>query len=1327
MDHYGETKKKKNPREKANIFSLLTFSYTAGLFKKSTKRDLVEEDIYDVIEPCRSKINGDKFEKKWREEQERKNPSLVHLLWVCFGLRYLFLGVIHLVVKLTHSILEPEAIGKLVSYFNPNQTRITFNDAVYYASIMIGLKLFDTFYFQNYVIFLQQLAIRIRTCFCSLVYRKALRLTPEVMNEIGLGNIITVITKDAMVFEKTVWLLNDAWIDVTKIIVVCYLIYNKVGPAGLVGVAVLFAVVPAQVYVGKLIKDLRLNLSAKTDVRLQATQETLSAIKIIKIYTWEKIFSKRIEEKRAKEMKYLMKAFYYRSINMIIGIFTSKVGLYALIITYIYVTENAQADVIFYIMKNFSDIQRSIIILIPFGLGGGAELLASSSRINKILQCKELAREDHRDYDEPKLKVSNVTVKIGKKEILKNVSTEIKPGLTVVTGPLGCGKSALIKLFLKDYTIDSGKIFRDGIFSYCSQDPWLFPSSIKQNIVFGEPYDEKRYNAIIKVCALEYDLDLFARGDETIVADRGINLSGGQQARINLARAIYKKSDIYLLDDPLHALDPHVQDYIYQNCIKEFLKDHICVLVTHNVKHKNNSDNLILMKEGEIVYDGKSDEVKTELLKEIEEEEEKIEAEHSQTDDEVADEATNLIKRKFTKQKIYSEVKKEGKVDFGVYTKYFSFGGGFIIFSVITILFLVSTGTETYSSRELTNWINLQQDITNLKMNGTFAVKTSTESTKTFSTAKISTETSAYTNAPTLKRSEREVTENNTVLLDNKTVELSLPTYQFASFEGTTISYIQELNSTTKNNTHQDSVMAALEAQAKWSLSIYSSTIFASIIVDLIKQYLIANFARKASVNLHNTMIETLTTAKMSFFDSYFVGNILNRFSQDLNVVDEHLPHTVSGFIMVLLSSTSVVILVASVNVQFLIPAVVLVICMYIFRCIYMPTARSLKRLEAATRSPLIGHLNASIEGVTTIRASKAQKILEEEFDKHQDLYTSAHYMTFCIRSAFGFFMNLLSTLFVAAIVGKLLLFGSGEASGDVGLAITKAATLASLVQWVLSSWTELENDMTSVERVLEYTVVPQDDYYGQKLPNWPSGGAVAYRNVSLAYKDEKVLKDISFEVKSKHKIGIVGRTGAGKSSIISTLFRLYDFEGNVSIDGIDTKTISLDLLRDKISIIPQDPLLFQGTIRENIDPLRRYSDAEVWQTLDQVHMKEHIDTLELAITDHGSNFSTGQRQLICLARAIIKKNKIVVLDEATSNMDPETEFLVQKVVREQFADYTVFIIAHRLRSVLDCNQIIVMEKGRIVEMDEPLRLLNDKRSFFAKMLQADNAHLFDK
>ncbi|KAG5877621.1 hypothetical protein JTB14_029399 [Gonioctena quinquepunctata] len=621
MDHCEKRQKKRNPRETANILSLLTFAYTESLFQKAYRNDdLEEDDLYEVLEACVSKDCGNKLEEEWiLQNKEHSPPSIYRLMWARFGWRYMFVGCINLVWKIFNSIVEPWAFSQLIGFFKPGQMKVTRNDAYGFASVVLGLHLFHTFYIHNYAIWLSQLGIEIKTSLSSLLYRKALKMAPSAISDISLGNIVTLITKDIATFQTSIWILNELWVGCVQTLIVCYLLYAKVGFVSFTGVAILLSVLPLQVYIGKYVGVLRLATGQKTDERLQTMQEILSTIRIIKMYNWEEFFSDKINAARLQEVSKLLLAFYLKVVVILVGMFFSKIGFYILIMSIIWFGYSPDAELVFYILTVFRDLNHTLAIIIPWGIAKSAEVYSSVIRINKVLQAEELPPKHGSDdpTTKPLVELNGVTVNMKETKILRNVSFNTQSGLTLVTGAVGSGKSTLLKTVLQDYPLSSGALVTYGRISYASQEPWLFPSSIKQNILFGQEFNEKRYAEVIRVCALEYDFQFFEKGDETIVSDRGLNLSKGQQARVNLARAVYKESEIYLLDDSLTALDSHVQDHIFTECIQTFLKDKVCILVTQTARQIEKADTVLIMGEGEIKYHGRPNEAVLDKLKEL--------------------------------------------------------------------------------------------------------------------------------------------------------------------------------------------------------------------------------------------------------------------------------------------------------------------------------------------------------------------------------------------------------------------------------------------------------------------------------------------------------------------------------------------------------------------------------------------------------------------------------------------------------------------------------------------------------------------------------------
>lgn len=370
--------------------------------------------------------------------------------------------------------------------------------------------------------------------------------------------------------------------------------------------------------------------------------------------------------------------------------------------------------------------------------------------------------------------------------------------------------------------------------------------------------------------------------------------------------------------------------------------------------------------------------------------------------------------------------------------------------------------------------------------------------------------------------------------------------------------------------------------------------------------------------------------------------------------------------------------------------------------------------------------MNATLTGLATIRAFGVQEILRREFDTYQDVHTSAYYTFFSCTRTFGLWIDATLATYVILVTYSFLVIGKEIYAGNVGLAITQAVSMTGMVQWGMRQWSEFENQMTAVERIVEYTEVVPEPMKSGDVPEdtWPANGKIEFRHVSLRYSDDDphVLKDLNFIIGAKEKIGIVGRTGAGKSSLITALFRLAAVEGDILIDDITTNTVNLYHLRSKISIIPQEPVLFSGTLRKNLDPFDEHKDDELWSALEEVELKTVVSELPGALShkmsEGGSNFSVGQRQLFCLARAIIKKNKILVMDEATANVDNKTDELIQLTIRRKFADCTVLTIAHRLHTIMDSDKVLVMDEGRAVEFDQPFVLLQKNGALYRLVQQ---------
>lgn len=915
----------------------------------------------------------------------------------------------------------------------------------------------------------------------------------------------------------------------------------------------------------------------------------------------------------------------------------------------------------------------------------------------KFLLLDELSKESHlerADSTEPGdcyVSINNITAKWdgeSEQNTLSNINASVKPGkLLAVIGPVGAGKSSLLMSVLGEIPLVEGDVKVHGRISYVAQQPWVFSASLRQNIIFGNKFDQSKYNKILKACALNKDIELMPNGDSTLIGDRGVSLSGGQRARVSLARALYMEADVYLLDDPLSAVDAAVGRHLFEKVVQGLLRNKPRILVTHQLQFLKEADEIIILKEGKCLGQGTFDEISTSgvdfssLLKRDKDEEEDQEPDFYEHQDQDIKHHTHKgpdnigsmmsltsIGTEFEPDPVQlpeEEERREGNVGWNVYFEWLKNGCGPFKFIILLFLNLSTQVLYVMSDWWLALWSN------------------------------------------------QEESKHAAIQKDSELRDLGF------NVTNVTIPFV---------DTHEN-------------VYIFTGIIAAVFLFGLLRALMFFKIAVDASMNMHNKMFNSLLRSPISFFDTNPVGRILNRFSKDTGHMDDLLPITMFDFIQCFLLILGIVVVVGIVIPWIFIPLVPIGILFVVVRRYYIRTSRHIKRLEGTTRSPVFSHLSASLQGLHTIRAFAVQDKFQEEFDNHQNLHTESWFLFLATSRWLAVRLDWMCAIFVTAVAFLCVALADTLDAGRVGLSLTYAMTLMGMFQWAVRQSAEVENQMISVERVLQYSKLPSEapltsDKGHQPPPDWPKNGQIKGENVCLQYSESGplVLKHLKFSFESKEKIGIVGRTGAGKSSLIAMMFRMVEPKGKVVVDDVDILNIGLHDLRNKISIIPQDPVLFTGPLRKNLDPFGEHDDPALWGAIEEVQLKPAIEDLpsklETEVSEGGINFSVGQRQLICLARAILRKNKILMIDEATANVDPRTDALIQKTIRDKFRQCTVLTIAHRLHTIMDSDRVLVLNEGNIMEFDHPYQLLQIENGYFTRMVQqtgpAEAEHLLD-
>ncbi|KAE7997228.1 hypothetical protein FH972_001878 [Carpinus fangiana] len=1250
-----------------SFWDLMTFKSITPVLNRGVIKQLDFEDLLQLPADMDPSSCHNTLLSCWRDQwiSNRFNPSLFRAICCAYGWPYVRLGLLK-VLNDCIGFAGPLLLNKLIRFLQQGSGHLD----GYVLAISLGLtSVFKSFLDTEYSFRLSKLKLKLRSGIMTVIYQKCLCISLAERSKFSEGEIQTFMSIDA---DRTVNLCNsfhDMWSLPLQIGVALCLLYMQVRFAFVSGIAITILLIPVNKWISKLIARATEKMMKQKDERIRRTSELLRHIRTLKMYGWELLFSSWLMETRSSEVTHLTTrkyldawcVFFWATTPTLFSLFTF--GLFTLM------GHQLDAATVFTCLALFNNL-ISPLNSFPWVINGLIDAIISTRRLSRFLACSECKPEVEQTADSPspisldeqsESTFRNMAIVIqdaccnwsssDEKElnmVLNHVTLDLPKGSFVaVIGEVGSGKSSLLNSILGEMHLLHGLIHSSGSIAYVPQVPWILSGTIRDNILFGKDYDPRRYSDTLQACALDVDISLMVGGDMSYIGEKGVNISGGQRARLALARAIYHGSDIFMLDDVLSAVDAQVAHWILCNAILgPLMKQHTRVLCTHNVQAISCADLVVVLEKGHVKWVGSSADLSASSYSAFSPLNEFDTYLHIQRQDSCVDTNSEVqlnILEKITvgvseeaQEIIEVEQRKEGRVELTVYENYAAFSGW-----LITVVICLSAILMQASRNGNDLWLS-------------FWVDTTTGS-----------------------------------------------------------------------------------GQSEYSTSFYLVVLSIFCIINsfltLVRAFSFAFGGLRAAVKVHNTLLHKLINAPVQFFDQTPGGRILNRLSSDLYTIDDSLPFILNILLANFVGLLGIAVVLSYVQVYFLL---LLLPFWYIYsklQFFYRSTSRELRRLDSVSRSPIYASFTETLDGSSTIRAFKSQDFFFSTFTQHVTLYQQTSYTEFTASLWLSLRLQLLAA-FIISFVALMAVIGSRgglpvsfSTPGLVGLALSYAAPIVTLLGSFLSSFTETEKEMVSVERALQYMDIPQEELHGCQSvdPDWPTRGLIEFQNVTLRYMPSlpDALHEISFTIVEGMQVGIIGRTGAGKSSVLNVLFRLTPICGGcILVDGINIADVPVRDLRSHFSVVPQSPCLFDGSLRDNLDPFRVSDDFKIWKVLEKCHVKDEVEAaggLDVHIKEAGMSFSVGQRQLLCLARALLKSTKVLCLDECTANVDAQTASVIQSTISTECRGMTVITIAHRISMVLNMDNILILDHGILVEQGNPQALLQDEFSRFSGFAKA--------
>jgi len=1255
---------------KPSIISRLTLHWITRIINMGRKKQLTMDDLLPIPDNHRTDICFQRFAEQYRKtDQSGKVKSRKNLLFTSFRDMYGWTWFIALVLYIVSQLafLANSLMLQAMIAWVENTTEALYIGWVLAAG-MVAAPILAAFTANHGIVMSMRISLKARVALNAAIYDKALKMSTS-KDGASFGEVVDLLNNDSNRIINSFHEIIFGCVAPFQIIIITALIYVQIGPFAFVCIGTVFLLLLPNGLVAKKMHTSRKNMLGHTDERLRSIGEFVQGIRAIKCYVWESFFKGRIYHHRDLELYEIKRFAYLKStLYFLMGVLPSMSAL-ATFVAYV-LSGNTLTATKAFVTLSLINLIRFPLAYIPVAILNISANIVAFGRIQKFLDQAEAVPPKRGNRLDRKVVVNNADfnwIAQSDPPTLKDVNLEVAPKeFTIIVGSVGSGKSTLLSAILGEVPIEKGDLEVNGDIAYVPQTAWIVNASFKDNIIMGDPFDEDRFYETTRVCALDSDIAMLNAGIMTQIGEKGVNLSGGQQQRVSLARAVYSKKDILLLDDCLSAVDQRVAKHIFEHCINGYLKERTVIMITNHLHFVPGCDHLVVVKEGKIVAQFNSnDTTGNEMMHQL----------------------------------------------------------------------------EVLGIREAIEEANADEKLKQTQSSQLAAVANG-ESSTTTTTAEIKPASPKPAPAAPVVRAPVKA-DNNVLVRDEERMSGAIP---WSVYTG----YVKTGGVAIFVSVASFSALALFShAAADYWLSIWVTdrlgytaagrgielyliiyAMFAGLelVLQSVGSFATVGFGIRACKTFHERMVNSLTNAKIGFFDANPLGRILNRFSRDQDMLDVGITERMYQFFAACLLIITTIIILGLSSYWILIAVLPMAIAYFYIQKFFRKASIELKRLEAVQKSPILAQMVESLAGVQSIRAFNMQQAFMKTFTTRVDGMNNAYYHLMYATQWLGLVLDLLGIGIIIATVVVIVTSRDTINPGLVGLSIVYATSLRFGLSFSVLASTQTEISMNATERIMEYCNLPQepaDPPSPTPLPEvWPSAGNIEFTNVEVKYRPElpPVLKEININIRPGEKIGIVGRTGAGKSTFASALFRMVDLsQGKIVIDGVDIHNLPIDQLRSRLTILPQTPMLFMGTVRENLDPFSDHTDEELWEVLAVVQMKDIVAAfphkLENAVDEGGENFSQGQRQLICFARALLQGSKVLLLDEAMANIDFYTESIIQQAVQVHLKNCTVLTIAHRIASIMQSDRVMVMDKGRLVEFDNPEVLLQRPGSLFKRMV----------